>query len=84
MIISEVEDIKRFVKEDYECKFADAALRMGNCFRDEIGAQKDLETAYYYYLQADFAIRKTYGRKKGGVLGKKSVESGKEAHKKLL
>lgn len=52
------QNIKRFVKEDYECKFADAALRMGNCFRDEIGAQKDLETAYYYYLQADFAIRK--------------------------
>ncbi len=52
------QNIKRFVKEDYECKFADAALRMGNCFRDEIGARKDLETAYYYYLQADFAIRK--------------------------
>ncbi|MBO4846663.1 MAG: sel1 repeat family protein [Lachnospiraceae bacterium] len=52
------QNIKRLIKEDYECKFADAALRMGNCFRDEIGAQKDLETAYYYYLQADFAIRK--------------------------
>ena len=50
--------LKRFVREDYESKFADAALRMGNCFRDEIGAIKDLETAYYYYLQADFAIRK--------------------------
>ncbi len=52
------QNIKRFIRGDYECKFADAALRMGNCFRDEIGAQKNLETAYYYYLQADFAIRK--------------------------
>lgn len=48
---------KRFIFGDFESKFADAALRMGNCFRDEIGAQKDLETAYYYYLQADYAIR---------------------------
>ena len=50
--------LKRFVKEDYESKFADAALRMGNCFRYGYGAEIDLETAYYYYLQADLAIRK--------------------------
>lgn len=49
--------LKRFIRGDFESKFADAALRMGNCFRDEIGAKKDLETAYYYYLQADYAIR---------------------------
>lgn len=48
---------KRFIFGDFESEFADAALRMGNCFRDEIGAQKDLKTAYYYYLQADYAIR---------------------------
>lgn len=48
---------ERFIKGDLESKFADAALRMGNCFRDAIGTQKDLETAYYYYLQADYAIR---------------------------
>lgn len=52
------QNVKRFIREDYECKFADAALRIGNCFRDEIGTHKDLETAYYYYLQADLAIRK--------------------------
>ncbi|MBQ0028138.1 MAG: sel1 repeat family protein [Lachnospiraceae bacterium] len=51
------QSIKRFMKGDMIGKFADAALRMGNCFRDEIGAPKDLETAYYYYLQADLAIR---------------------------
>ena len=52
------QNLKRFIKEDYECKFADAALRMGNCFRYGYGAEIDLTTAYYYYLQADLAIRK--------------------------
>lgn len=51
------ENLKRFIRGNLECKFADAALRMGNCFRDGIGTEKDLETAYYYYLQADYAIR---------------------------
>ena len=51
------QNYKRFIRGDFECKFADAALRMGNCFKDEIGARKDLETAYFYYLQADYAIR---------------------------
>lgn len=52
------QNIKRFMREDYESKFADAALRMGNCFRYGYGAEVDPETAYYYYLQADLAIRK--------------------------
>ena len=52
------QNIERFRNGDFACKFADAALRMGNCFRYEIGADKDLETAYFYYLQADLAIRK--------------------------
>lgn len=51
------QSIERFVKGDMKGKFADAALRMGNCFRDEIGVDKNLETAYFYYLQADLAIR---------------------------
>ena len=53
-----LDNYERFIMGDEECKFADAALRMGNCFRDEIGVIKDLEVAYNYYLQADFAIRK--------------------------
>ena len=52
------QNLERFIREDYECKFADAALRMGNCFRYGYGAEVDLRTAYYYYLQADLAIRK--------------------------
>ena len=39
-----------FIKGQYDCKFADAALRMGNLSRDD--------DAYYYYTLADFAIRK--------------------------
>ena len=52
------QNLKRFIRGDFECKFADAALRMGNVFRDGIGAAVDMETAYFYYLQADYAIRK--------------------------
>ncbi|MBQ6661634.1 MAG: sel1 repeat family protein [Lachnospiraceae bacterium] len=46
-----------FMDGNYECKFADAALRIGNCFRYGLGVRQSLETAYYYYLQADLAIR---------------------------
>lgn len=42
----------------YDCKFADAALRLGKLFEDGIGRDKDLETAFSLYLQAEFAIRK--------------------------
>ena len=48
----------RFIRGDFESKFADAALRIGNCYRDGIGTMKSLEKAYRYYLQADYAIRK--------------------------
>ncbi|MCR5303406.1 MAG: sel1 repeat family protein [Lachnospiraceae bacterium] len=52
------ETIEKFIRGEFECKFADAALRMGNCFRDGIGVDKEPDLAYYYYLQADLAIRK--------------------------
>ena len=48
------ENLKLIKKEKYECKFADAALRMGNLCRDGIQPGN----AYYYYTLADFAIRK--------------------------
>lgn len=51
------DNLKRFRKGDYECKFADAALRMGNCFRKGIGCSENIEMAYAYYLEADLAIR---------------------------
>lgn len=52
------QNFARFINGDYECKFADAALRIGNCYRYGYGEEVDLGTAYYYYLQADLAIRK--------------------------
>lgn len=52
------DNLKRFRKGDYECKFADAALRMGNCFRKGIGCSENIEMAYAYYLEADLAIKK--------------------------
>ncbi|WP_031553606.1 tetratricopeptide repeat protein [Oribacterium sp. FC2011] len=51
------QNLKRFMKGD-DCKFADAALRMGNVYRDGIGVESNAEAAYFYYLQADYAIRK--------------------------
>ena len=51
------DNLKRFRKGDYECKFADAALRMGNCFRKGIGCSENIEMAYANYLEADLAIR---------------------------
>ncbi|MBR1905604.1 MAG: sel1 repeat family protein [Clostridiales bacterium] len=52
------QNLTRFINGDYECKFADAALRIGNCFRYGYGEEVDIGAAYYYYLQADLAIRK--------------------------
>ena len=51
------DNYERFIKGD-DCKFADAALRMGNVYKDGIGVEKDIETAYLFYLQTDYAIRK--------------------------
>ena len=52
------ENFELFRYEHFDCKFADAALRMGNCFHYGIGCEEDLETAYAYYLQAEYAIAK--------------------------
>jgi hypothetical protein len=41
----------------FDSTFADAALRMGNVFAKGIGEAENLAKAYYYYLQADYAIK---------------------------
>ena len=46
-----------FLLGDYSCKLADAALRMGNLYRDGIGVFPDAEEALGYYMIADLAIR---------------------------
>lgn len=49
-------DIKR---EDFRFKFADVAWRMGNSLvGSEDENENDYEAALYYYMQADYAIRK--------------------------
>lgn len=45
-------------REWFDSKFADVALRMGNCYMKGTGCDIDYETAYSYYLQAEFAIKK--------------------------
>ncbi|MBR2731742.1 MAG: sel1 repeat family protein [Clostridia bacterium] len=52
------ENLKYIQRGHTDCKFADVALRMGNLRRDGIvGETPDPDDAYWYYLQADFAIR---------------------------
>jgi len=47
-----------FCNRNYECKFADIALRVGGLFERGFGVQQDYELAYEYYLEAGCAIRK--------------------------
>ena len=50
------DSIKNFLRGEH-ANFADAALRMGNVFAKGIGEEADPVSAYYYYLQADYAAR---------------------------
>ncbi|MBQ3787098.1 MAG: sel1 repeat family protein [Lachnospiraceae bacterium] len=45
-----------FCKGSYNGKFADISLRMGNLYEEGIGVEKNLELAYYHYVQARYAI----------------------------
>lgn len=51
------ENLKYIQKNFLRSKFADVALRLGNCFEKGEGFDINPNAAYYYYLQADFAIR---------------------------
>lgn len=51
------EKIKDIYNSILNSKFADVALRLGNLKKEGIGSKKNANAAYYYYLQADFAIR---------------------------
>lgn len=51
------ENLPYMLREAYDCKFADIALRMGNNALDEVDDYSDYEAALCYYLQAAFAIR---------------------------
>ena len=49
------DNLKDILKGNFDCKFADVALRMGNLCRDGITPKDD---SYYFYTLADCAIRK--------------------------
>lgn len=52
------ENLKHISEGNFDCKFADVALRMGSIFVEyENEEDCDWDTAFYYYLQAEFAIR---------------------------
>ena len=48
---------KKFAEGAVDGSFADAALRMGNVYLKGIGETKDPESAYRFYLQADYAAK---------------------------
>lgn len=50
------ENKKILCEEFFDCKFADIALRLATVFMSQ--SEPDYEIAYYYLLQADFAIKK--------------------------
>lgn len=59
MIIDGYKDtLLRFCGGEYECNFADYALRMGNICRDRLVYNMTLRDAYKFYLEAEFAIKK--------------------------
>ena len=50
-------ELEQFCEGDFSSNFADAAFRMGNVFRKGIGCWTDENKAYYFFLQARFAIK---------------------------
>lgn len=52
------ENRKYIANGEFDCKFADIALRVGNCYRnDDDVEESDFDEMLYYYMQADYAIR---------------------------
>ena len=52
------ENIEYIRDGEFNCKFADVALRMGNIAAREGSEDRSPEAAHYYYMQALFAIRR--------------------------
>lgn len=78
------DSLPRFCRGEHT-KFADAALRMGNCYSKGIGTSVNHEYAYSLYLQADLALK---ARVEKGYIGdsvvasnlKKALEQEKQAY----
>ncbi len=50
------ENKDNFSNEVKGCKFADVALRVGGLYERGCGVEQDIETAYFYYYEAKYAI----------------------------
>lgn len=66
------DSLARFCDGDFECKFADYALRMGNVCRDNLVYNMSSRDAYKFYLEAELAIKKR--REKIHYIGDGTVE----------
>lgn len=51
------EQLKKILKGEFRSNFADVALRAGNIWKEGINCCSSADNAYYYYLQAQYAIR---------------------------
>lgn len=51
------EQVKKIRNGEFGCNFADVALRAGNICKEGIDCYPNPDKAYFYYLQAQFAIR---------------------------
>ena len=51
------EQVKKIRNGEFGCNFADVALRAGNICKEGIDCYPDPDKAYFYYLQAQYAIR---------------------------
>ena len=73
MIVEGYKDaLLRFNDGEYDNKFADYALRMGNACRDHLIYGMSLRDAYKFYLEAHYAIEKRI--KEGNFYGDKAVK----------
>ncbi len=51
------EQVEKICKGEFQCNFADVALRAGNIWKEGINCYPVMDNALYYYLQAQYAIR---------------------------
>ena len=51
------EQVKKIRNGEFGCNFADVALRAGNICKEGIDCYPNPDKAYFYYLQAQYAIR---------------------------
>lgn len=71
------ENFEHICNGAYECKFADVALRFGSMYRDGTAGERNPNVAFFFYLQAKYAIRMRM--KTAESYGDRSVAAGIDA-----